>query len=280
MVAETIELPNLRKMFIPDTGYTIIDCDLERADAQVVAWDAGDEELKQMFREGIDVHTENAKAIFHVKSCTKEQRNKAKAGVHAVNYFVQARTLSATLGITVKEADDFINRWLDAHPAIRKWHERIAREVQMTRSIKNAFGYRYYIFERVRDKDGSTPIKTLQESLAWIPQSTVAHVTNRGLKNIDTNLSEVELLLQVHDSLVMQVLTEDAERLAPLILREMVIEVPYPDPLHIPVGLDLSTESWGDVKSTFVNDNVFYYKDEKANPTNDPEKAERVWLAA
>ena len=52
MVASTISLPNVKKMFIPDEGYTIIDADLEKADAQIVAWESGDEELKQIFREG------------------------------------------------------------------------------------------------------------------------------------------------------------------------------------------------------------------------------------
>ena len=76
MVAKTADLPNLRRLFVPDPDYIIIDVDLERADAQVVAWEADDEELKQMFREGVDIHEENSRTI----GCSRQQ---AKVGVHA-----------------------------------------------------------------------------------------------------------------------------------------------------------------------------------------------------
>jgi DNA polymerase I-like protein with 3'-5' exonuclease and polymerase domains len=56
-------MPNIRKLFIPDPGCTIFDADLDRADLQVVVWEAEDVELKQMLREGVDIHSENAKAL-------------------------------------------------------------------------------------------------------------------------------------------------------------------------------------------------------------------------
>ena len=59
MVAQTIALPNVRKIFIPDPGYLIGEVDLSGAEAQVVAWAAGDEDLKKAFRAGINVHIKN-----------------------------------------------------------------------------------------------------------------------------------------------------------------------------------------------------------------------------
>lgn len=225
----------------------MIDADLERADAQVVAWEADDEELKQIFREGQDIHTENAKAIFkHTDAgwlglpndLKKSQRHKAKGGVHAVNYDVKARTLAIHLGITVAEAEDFITRWFDAHPNILKWHKRTRRQINTTRQVTNAFGYRMYFFDRLET--------LLPRALAWIPQSTVALVTNKGLINIYENLrEEVQLLLQVHDSLVMEVLIENVTEVANKIQKEMEIVIPYDDPLTIPVGLTASPKSWG-----------------------------------
>lgn len=268
MVAETITLPNLREMFIPDPGKCLIDCDLERADAQVVAWEAGDDELKAMFKERVDVHTENAKAIFGIQKPTYEQRHKAKGGVHAVNYYVKARTLAAHLGITVKEAEDFINRWFSAHPNIKKWHERIMRELQTSHSVRNAFGYRIYFFDRINEQ-------LLPKALGWIPQSTVGLVINHGLVRVAEQLSEVDLLLQVHDSLVMQCLIEDAPRLAPEILKLLHVTVPYDDPLTIQVSLDVSLKSWGDVKSTVYQDNKFYWKPDK---DDEPVIKEVEWL--
>lgn len=260
MVAQTVELPNIRKLFLPDPDHVIIDCDLERADAQVVAWEAEDEELKQMFREGSDIHTENAIAIFGgTQKSVKEggstsHRQKAKQGVHAVNYACQARTLAATLGITTKEAEDFINQWLGAHPKIAEWHDRVWKDLNQTRTVHNKFGYRCYYYDRI-------DIKRLQEALAWVPQSTVAIVTNMGLLEIHETLSEIDLLLQVHDSLVMQTPTHLIESLAKPILTAMSVEIPYPDPLTIPVNLAWSDTSWGDCRKTTHNGTEFFWAD-------------------
>ncbi len=241
MPAETIELPNLRKMFIPDPGYTIIDADLEKADAQVVAWEANDDILKQMFREHVNIHEENAKVLFNVTSPTALHYHKAKQGVHAVNYGVQARTLADTLGITVREAESFISRWFAAHPAIVAWHARIDAELRMNKVVRNKFGFRCYFLDRYSPK-------LLHEALAWVPQSTVALVTNKGLLNIENNLPEVELLLQIHDSLLMQAPTHLCPEIYPKIRDEMLIPIPYEDPLTIPVNLAVSEKSWGDIE--------------------------------
>lgn len=244
MVASTLPLPNIRKMLIPDDGYTIIDVDLERADAQVVAWDSGDELLKQMFRENVDIHTQNAKSIFKInREPTYAERQKAKASVHAMNYGASPRTLATTMGITVAEAETIQKAWFEAHPAIKQWHDKIMFKLRTERSVSNPFGYRIYFFDRV-----DQPLRN--QALAWIAQSVVAIVTNHGLVNIDENLSgpwDVQPLLQVHDSVVLQAPTQHCPEVFDKILEQMQIEVPYEDPLYIPNSLEASNKSWGDV---------------------------------
>ena len=244
MVAQTIALPNIRKLFKPDTGCIIFDVDLDRADAQVVAWEADDEELKCAFREGVDIHSLNAETL----QCSRHQ---AKQGVHATNYGATARAVAMALGITVHQAENFQSRWFQAHPGILDWHKRIEHSLQTTRTVWNRFGYRRFYFDRV---DGLLP-----EGLAWIPQSTVACVINRGLANIDDYLPGVQVLLQVHDSLVMQSKIEDFIRLLPEIKNNLLIPIPYDDPLTIGVGIKASVVSWGDYKDI----------DWDGNPTND-----------
>lgn len=249
MVAESINLPNVRKMFLPDEGYTIIDADLEKADAQIVAWESSDEDLKQVFREGLNLHEENAKMVFGNSGFEKSSDptsnyHKAKQGVHAINYGVRSRTLSSTLGITVYEAELFIKRWFSAHPRILGWHERIKRELQQHRKVSNKFGFERYYFDRIQS--------VFTEALGWIPQSSVAIVTNMGLVNIDKNLPSAQLLIQVHDSLVLQVPTNQTPAIYQTILDNMLIPIPYDDPLTIPVNLSVSTKSWGDVEPVEV----------------------------
>lgn len=238
-----LTLPNLRRTLIPDPGYTIFDCDLEQADAQVVAWEAEDEILKAIFRDpSVDLHDENCKDMYGRYPTDKNDplRKKIKAGVHLTNYGGSAKTLAATLGSTIKEAEAFQSRWFHLHPGIKKWHERIELQLQTKRYVENKFGYRRQYFDRIEN--------LLPQALAWIPQSTVGLVINHGWLNLDNNLPNVQVLMQVHDSIVGQYPTSLDPQIRSLIRKELLIEVPYDDPLIIGVGIATSQRSWGDVK--------------------------------
>jgi len=231
--------PAFKTLVYPDEGYVLVECDLERADLQVVVWEADDEELKQALREGEDIHWVNARAIFGPRA-TEYHRKLAKAACHAMNYGVAARTLAATLGLTVKEAEDIINRWFSAHPGIREWHRRTQHLLETERMVTNRFGYRRYYFDRIEH--------LLPQALAWVGQSTVACVTNRGLKAIHDRLPEVQLLGQIHDSVVCQVPKGRVLGLVPEIVECMKVPVPYDDPLIIGVEAKISEGSWADAE--------------------------------
>lgn len=248
----TVELPNIRKLFIPDPGHEIADCDLSGADAQVVAWEADDAELKAAFRAGLKVHKLNAQLMFpdKVKGWTDDDFKatdhpgglyySCKRGVHGTNYGASARTVAQACGWTVHEAEEFQRRWFGARPGIKLWHRRTERQLITSKSVTNAFGFTRTYFART---DGLLP-----EALAWVPQSTVGLVCSLAMQNIYERAPWVELLVQVHDSLVFQYLTHMRSRLAEL-KKLMTITIPYPDPLIIPWGLSTSTVSWGACKS-------------------------------
>ena len=152
MVAQTINLPNTRKMFIPDPGKMLIDVDLERADAQVVAWEAGDEKLKAIFREGLDIHAMNAADAFQIpiEKVTKLQRHQSKAGVHATNYGAKPKTVAENTGMTLSEAVLFQENWFGAHPKILDWQEAVKEELHNNKgTIRNIFGYEITFFDRL-----------------------------------------------------------------------------------------------------------------------------------
>ncbi len=254
--ADDLQLPNIRKIFVPDPGYEFFDLDLDRADLQVVVWEADDADLKAALRLGVDMHCFNALGVYRIKGIPVEElveshpnykehrarigedkRQRTKSAVHAVDYACKGRTLAITLGCTVAEADDFIARWFAAHPGIRNWHQRIETQLQSKRKVRNQYGYERFYFDRI---EGMLP-----EALAWIPQSTVAVTINRIWKNIYKNLPEVQVLLQGHDSIAGQFpFGCDTAR----IKQQAQVTIPYPDPLIIPVGIKTSRVSWGDCK--------------------------------
>lgn len=241
-----VEFPNIRKLFKPDSGHTIIDCDLSGADAQVVAWEAEDEELKDAFRKGLNVHNSNGTAMWGaayipdkiVRPPNVTMRDDVKRGVHAVNYGTSARTLAQNLQWSIANAEAFKSRWLHLHPQISQWHDRVYYQLQTTRTITNRFGYRVVYFDR---PDGLLP-----EALAWGPQSTVAILASRGAVRLSKAFPFLDILLQVHDSVVFQI---PNHRFTPGTLSKVKevlnIPIPYPDPLYIPWGMKASQRSWG-----------------------------------
>jgi len=255
-MVNAFNLPNLRSMFVPDPGYTWIDGDLDRADLQVVAWEADDASLKSALRMGADIHLLNAFVLdnrepppleelvdghpryLDHRGPLKHAREFAKTFCHATNYGAGSRTVAASTGRTVHEIDRAQALWLGAHPGIHEWHTRTERQIRTHKFIENRFGYRWYIFDRI---DGLLP-----EALAWVPQSTVALVINRIWEKL--YLMGLDVLLQVHDSLCLQVPTHKLHELIPAITAAAnSVVVPYPDPLTIPFGLKVSSVSWGDV---------------------------------
>ena len=227
-------IPNLRKLFIPDTGKSIGDFDLAAADAQVVAADAGDYELLEMLRdESFDLHNDNAKH-WNIS------RRDSKTAVHATDYYASSYSISQTLGISKSHAQFIIDDWYRRRPKIKEWHDKILQQLMERRYVENAFGYRRFYFGRIDT--------LLKEALAWIPQSTVAIVTNLGILNVYNNVAEADFLLQVHDSAVYQWPTNLTANLVPIIKEQHLIPIPYEQPLTISVGAKISTKSWGDCK--------------------------------
>ena len=240
------KVPNQRTLIIPDPAMTIIDMDLDRADAQFVAWEANDESLKDILKTGADLHLENAKAIWG-EHCTKHgpERKLAKRFCHAVNYGAYPKKLAKSLGLTIKTSEWIYNKWFQIHPGIRDWHNRVKSQLFSERLVRNPFGYERYYFER--------PENVINQALAWCPQSAVGIIINTAWAQIDENLPEVEVLMQVHDSLTMQCPSRLVRELLPKIQEQSLITVPYADPLLIPVGFKISNTSWGDAEDPCEN---------------------------
>lgn len=252
---ETSNLPSVKKLFIPDEGNTFFDMDLDRADLQVVVWEADEPELKSALKRGVDMHLLNAFALLgkdvdlgdlvegtenceRFKHDFKKERNLAKAFIHGTNYGGGARTMAIAAGITVHMAERFQKQYFDKYPGIKRWHERVQHQLDTKRYVENILGYRRYYFEKV---DGLLP-----EALAWVPQSTVACVINRAWVNIYEHCPNIQVLLQVHDSLAGQFPTGLKEESLKQLVNESKILLPYEDPLIIPAGVKISKVSWGD----------------------------------
>lgn len=240
---ETLDLPNIRKLFVPDPGNTFFDIDLSSADLRIVVWESDEQEFKAMLREGLDPYTEIAKEFYGDPSITKKdpRRQTFKGFAHGTNYLGTAKGLAERLGLSVHEAEKTQKWYFSRFPRIKKWQENLKDQVLKRRMVENVFGYRQYFFDRI---EGTI----FNQAAAWIPQSTVACLINRGYVNIDKNLPQVEVLLQVHDSLAGQFPSYLGDWAVREIVKQAEIPLPYDDPMTIPVGVKTSPVSWGHCK--------------------------------
>ncbi len=238
---EGFDLPNIRDMFIPDPGMEFFDIDLSSADLRIVVWEADEQEMKAMLAEGLDPYTEVAKEFYKDPSITKKdpRRQKFKAFCHGTHYLGTAKGLAERLGLSVQQATVTQNWYFDRFPRIAEAISDLRDQVFRRGYVENIFGYRFYVLDRV---EGTV----MNQIAAWRPQSTVGCIINRAYMNIHENLPEVEVLLQVHDSLGGQYPIAKRKELREAILENSRIVLPYSDPLIIPVDIKTSTRSWGD----------------------------------
>lgn len=242
-----LQLPNVRGMYIPDPGYTIFDKDLSKADLRIVVWESGEDEMKAMLREGRDPYVEVAREFYNDPGLKKTRPDGSenpryrifKSFCHGTHYLGTPVGLAGRLGLTVHQADKTQKWYLQKYPKIARWQDEFKKQVSSRRYVENKFGFRRYYFDRIDDS-------IFREAIAWVPQSTVALYINHIWLNLYRNHPKIQVLMQVHDSLVGQFPTH----LKGPCLRELEeasqVVIPYDDPLIIPTGTKTSERSWGE----------------------------------
>ena len=260
MVAQTIELPNIHKLFIPDPGHFIAEADLSSAEAQVVAWEAGDQDLMEAFKAGLNVHIKNARDVFpeRVKGWSDEAIKATdkpggvyyitKRCVHGTHNGGKPPGMAAQIGITAGEVSRFQANWFELHPKIKARQQYIldclrgAIEDNPARTIFNPWGYRTVYFDRID--------QCFTKALTWVQQSTVGVCTFKGALAMRRETPWAKLLLQVHDSLVFQFPFSHKARIGEIGKALHSVIIPYTDrePLCIPWKLNVSRVNWGEAK--------------------------------
>lgn len=245
-----LELPNIRKIFIPDPGHTFFDIDLSKADLRVVVWESDCKEMKAMLAEGRDPYIESAREYYRDPTITKYKADGSenvkydnfKRFSHGTHYLGTPHGLSQRIGLTVQEATKTQQWYFGKYPEIAAWQKKFVEEIKRTHRVSNKFGFIRNYFGRIDDS-------TFREAIAWLPQSTVGILINKIWLNLWEATGglpgSLEVLLQVHDSLCGQFPTERSETALDLVRRAGGVVIPYDEPLVIPIGIKTSTSSWG-----------------------------------
>lgn len=220
----------------------MFDIDLDSADLRIVTWESDCTWMKDHFKNGRKPYIEVMREYYRNPSMTKTSHpaeyGMFKSLCHGTNYLGTAEGIAPRIGLNVHETDRIQKWYFGMCPEIKAWQDRIKRQVTQQRYVSNVYGYRINFFDKI---EGTV----FNEAIAWIPQSTVACLINRAWAAIEDNIPEVEVLLQVHDSLVGQFPSYLGDWMLRKIVEVATVPLPYAEPLTIPVGIASSRESWG-----------------------------------
>lgn len=203
--------PIFKHFLLAEPDHLLVECDLAKAEAHVVAFLAGDANMIQAFESGVDVHTFNASKIFNkpLSEVTKSERGLGKRVVHASNYSMGPGTFSDTLAkdfvfISQGGCSKLLQAYADRFPGLKLWHKSINAEIYNSRILHNLFGRPKRFLGMLNDS-------LLRNAYSYKPQSTVAELMNRGLIKManDPRLGpdgfDILMSVTVHDSVLFQI---------------------------------------------------------------------------
>jgi len=214
----------IRGAFVPRPGWVFLDADYSQIELRVVAALARDPVLLGAFERGEDIHRRTASEVLGVpmEQVEPSQRSAAKAVNFGLLYGQGAYALSASLGITFKEAKAFIERYFERMPKVAEWIEATKAKALEEGLVRTHWG-------RVRpipDLQSSNPglkAQALREAVNTVVQGTAADIMRRAMVRLSAALAreglQARLLLQVHDELLVEAPPGEAD-LASTLLRE------------------------------------------------------------
>lgn len=240
----------LRKFFVADEGKVLIDADYSQIELRVLAHISGDEALINAFRDNEDIHTITASQVFGVspQAVTPEMRKSAKAVNFGIVYGISDYSLSVDIGVTKKEAGDYIGGYFAKYPKVREYMDRTIENAKRDGYVETLMGRRRYIPELHSAKK---PLIRFGERVAMNTpiQGTAADIIKKAMVDVYDALAEgnykSKLILQVHDELLIEAPEEEADEVYKMLIKRM--ENAFP--LSVPLDVDAHVgKSWYDAK--------------------------------
>ena len=239
----------IRKAFVAGKGKKLVAADFSQIELRIMAVMAKDEPFIRAFNDGADIHTRTASEIWEIpeEKVTPEQRRHAKAINFGLLYGMGPRALARSTGMTFEEAQTFIEKYFKIHHAVRAFMD--AQKAQA-----HALGYVETLYGRRRsfpEINSGVPMLVAQAERMAINmpvQGTEADIVKIAMIAVDAWLKKsglpAQLLLQVHDELVVECETGAVEKVKQGIkeVMETVVKLDVPLDVDVEVG-----KNWGEM---------------------------------
>lgn len=241
----------IRKVFIPkDSNDLLLSCDYSQIELRVLAHMSQDKNMIDAFNHHSDIHTKTASEVFRVpiEEVTSLMRSRAKAVNFGIVYGISDFSLSQDLKITKKEAGQYMDIYFERYPKIKTYLDSVIQEAKDKGYVLTILNRRRFIPEI---NSSNRIVKALGERLAMNApiQGSAADIIKLAMVKVYERLEKEslnsEIILQVHDELILNVKQDELEIVKKLVIEEME------NVLKLAVTLDVDTNignTWYEAK--------------------------------
>lgn len=216
----------MRRFFVAESGSTLIDADYSQIELRVLAALANDENMINAFNNGEDIHKTTAAQVFNLppEMVTPLLRSRAKAVNFGIVYGIGAFSLAKDIGVSVKEAKDYINGYLHHFSGVAEYMDKMIETAKNNGYAETLFHRRRYLPELA---SSNHMMRAFGERVARnMPiQGTAADIIKiamiRVCESLEKENMKSRLILQVHDELIVESPADEAEKALQIVTREM-----------------------------------------------------------
>ena len=211
---------------------------------------ANDTQMQEDFRLGRDIHTMTAARVFDMPEdlVTPQMRSRAKAVNFGIVYGIGAFSLSKDIGVSRREAEDYIHDYLRNYKGVADYMERVVEEAKKNGYVETLFGRRRYLPELASSNFNMRAFgervarnMPIQGTAADIIKIAMVHVRNR----LKAEKLDAKLILQVHDELIVECPEAESDTVKKILEEEMANAVQLSVPMLAEAG---SGKSWYQAK--------------------------------
>ncbi len=239
----TEEGRRVRRAFVAEEGCLLLGADYSQVELRVMAHVSEDPALIDAFQRGEDVHATTAAAVFGVpqEQVDYDMRRIAKAVNFGLIYGQSAYGLSRQIGVSVGEAETFINRYFERFPRVKAYMERVQEQAVKQGYVETLLHRRRYFPELSSQSRASYNRRqaSLRMAINTPIQGTAADIIKLAMLRLHGRLRETNLrsrmILQVHDELVLEMPEDEQETVIPLVCQAMEGAFDLRVPLNVDV---------------------------------------------
>jgi len=245
----TAEGRRIREAFVAETGHLLLSADYSQIELRILAHLSKDATLVDAFRRGEDIHDRTSREVFGPFSTlpADEQRRRSKMINYALLYGKTAFTLAKDLGVSKKEAEEFIAAYFGRYPSVRRFIDETITRARETGTVRTLLG-RLRRLPDLHAKNFQVRAEAERQAMNTPVQGSAADLIKKAMIDLHRELEGrhlgARLILQIHDELLLEAPEAEAEEALATVKRVMEGALALDVPLVVEARLG---RSWAEV---------------------------------